>query len=183
MCGVYTQAHWQNSVHQWSRRLGFNPRLSQPKIQKIVLYTSLLNTQHYKVWLKCKWSNPEKGVVPSSTPWFCSYWKKSFVPPSTTVSQLIYSHMYPQCVMGKLSSKLHKKKNNTDISLYQNYMKIPWNTIDKIYLKESPWATTTASRHLLWDIYIYILCILAANFPVRPILLKLTDRVWSWDFY
>ena len=37
-----------------------------PKTQKIVLDTTLLNTQHYK-------SNPGKGVVPSPTPWCNSY--------------------------------------------------------------------------------------------------------------
>ena len=31
---------------------------------KIVLYTSLLNTQHYKVGIKSKWSNPEKSNTP-----------------------------------------------------------------------------------------------------------------------
>ena len=34
------------------------------KTQKIVLDTSLLNTQDYKVRIKSKWSNPEKGVEP-----------------------------------------------------------------------------------------------------------------------
>ena len=34
------------------------------KTQKMVLDASLLNTQHYKVWLKVKWSNPRKGVAP-----------------------------------------------------------------------------------------------------------------------
>ena len=29
---------------------------------------SLLNIQHYKVRIKDKWSNPEKGVAPSPTP-------------------------------------------------------------------------------------------------------------------
>ena len=35
--------------------------------QKLVLDTSLLNTQHYKVLSRVKWSNPGKGVVPSPT--------------------------------------------------------------------------------------------------------------------
>ena len=48
-----------------------------PKTQKMVLDASLLNIQHYNVWIKGKWSNPRKGVVPSSTPWFSSYWKGS----------------------------------------------------------------------------------------------------------
>ena len=38
-----------------------------PKTQKIVLGASFLNTQHYKVWIKSKWSNPGKGVAPSPT--------------------------------------------------------------------------------------------------------------------
>ena len=32
----------------------------------MVLDATLLNTQHYKV--RIKWSNPGKGVAPSSTP-------------------------------------------------------------------------------------------------------------------
>ena len=35
------------------------------KTQKMVLDASLLNTQHYKVQIKDKWSNPEKGVAPT----------------------------------------------------------------------------------------------------------------------
>ena len=31
--------------------------------QKMVLDTSLLNTQHHKVWIKGMWSNLGKGVV------------------------------------------------------------------------------------------------------------------------
>ena len=46
-----------------------------PKIQKIVLDASLLNTQQYKVRIKSKLSNPGKGVVPFPTPWCGSYWK------------------------------------------------------------------------------------------------------------
>ena len=42
-----------------------------PKTQKMVLGVSLLNTQHYKVRIKGKWSIPGKGVAPSPTPW-CS---------------------------------------------------------------------------------------------------------------
>ena len=47
------------------------------KTQKMVLDASLLNTQHYKVWIKCKESNPGKGVAPSPTLRCCSYWKGS----------------------------------------------------------------------------------------------------------
>ena len=42
-----------------------------PKTQKIVLDASLLNTQHYKIWIK------GKGVVPFFPPWCSNYWKES----------------------------------------------------------------------------------------------------------
>ena len=36
-------------------RLGFNPRLNHTKdLKKMVLDAALLNTQHYKVWIKGK---------------------------------------------------------------------------------------------------------------------------------
>ena len=35
-----------------------------PKTQKMVLDAALLSTQHYKVRIKGKWSNPGKGVAP-----------------------------------------------------------------------------------------------------------------------
>ena len=45
----------------------FNTRLSHTKDSKMVLDDSLLNTQHYKVCIKGKWSNPVKGVAPFPT--------------------------------------------------------------------------------------------------------------------
>ena len=71
--------HWHNglSVRQWHTRLGFNPRSSNTKDSKMVLDASLLNTQHYKVRIKDKKSNPVKRVAPSPTPWCSSYWKGS----------------------------------------------------------------------------------------------------------
>ena len=47
------------------------------KTQKMVLESSLFNTQHYKVWIKDKWSTLEKGVAPFRILWYCSYWKRS----------------------------------------------------------------------------------------------------------
>ena len=38
-----------------------------PKTQKMILDASLLNTHHYKVWIKGKWTNPRKGIVPYPT--------------------------------------------------------------------------------------------------------------------
>ncbi len=50
--------------------LGSIPDHVIPKTLKMLLDTSLLNTQHYKVCIKGKWSNLGKEVVPSPTP-FC----------------------------------------------------------------------------------------------------------------
>ena len=38
------------------------------KTQKMVLDAALLNTQHYKVRIKCKVENRGNGVAPSPTP-------------------------------------------------------------------------------------------------------------------
>ena len=43
----------------------------------MVLDVCLLNTQHNKVQIKSKWSNPGIEIVPSPTPWCSSYWKGS----------------------------------------------------------------------------------------------------------
>ena len=50
-----------------------------PKIQKMILDTSLLNTQHYKVRIKDKWNNRGKGVAPSPTPQRRSYWSDNWL--------------------------------------------------------------------------------------------------------
>ena len=55
--------------------LGSIPGRVIPKTQKMVLDAILLNTQHYKVLSRVKWSNPGKGVTPSPTPWCSSYRK------------------------------------------------------------------------------------------------------------
>ena len=34
-----------------------------PKTQEMILDATLLNTQHYKVRIKVKWSDPGKGVA------------------------------------------------------------------------------------------------------------------------
>ena len=50
-----------------------------------VLDVSLFNTQHYKVWIKGKWSKPGKGVAAPSIPQCSNYWKESL-----SVSKLTY---------------------------------------------------------------------------------------------
>ena len=47
-----------------------------PKTLKVVLDTSLFNTQQYKVRIKIKVEQPGKGVAPSLKPRCCSYWKR-----------------------------------------------------------------------------------------------------------
>ena len=56
---------------------GLIPGRVIPKTKNMVLDASLFNTQHYKVWIKGKQNNPEKGVVLSPTPHCSSYWKVS----------------------------------------------------------------------------------------------------------
>ena len=58
-----------NGLGDW----GSIPGRVIPKTQKMVLDATLLNTQHYKVRSRVKWSNTGKGVVPSPTPWCSSY--------------------------------------------------------------------------------------------------------------
>ena len=48
-----------------------------PKTEKMVLDASLLNAQQYKVRIKGNWSNPGKGVTPSTKPRYRSNRKGS----------------------------------------------------------------------------------------------------------
>ena len=57
--------------------LGSIPGRVIPKTQKMVLDASLLNIQHYKVWIKGKVEQSREGVAPSPTPWCSSYRKGS----------------------------------------------------------------------------------------------------------
>ena len=44
----------ENKAISSLRILGFNLRLSYQRLKKLVLDASLLNTQHYKAWIKGK---------------------------------------------------------------------------------------------------------------------------------
>ena len=57
--------------------LGSIPGRVIPKTRKKVLDASLLNTQHYKVWIKGKVEQSREGVAPSPTHWCSSYRKGS----------------------------------------------------------------------------------------------------------
>ena len=74
--------HWaigiMVSVHQWSRRAGFNPRLSHTKDSKIwYLMLPCLTLSIIRYGSRRKWSNPRKGVAPSPTPQCSRYGKGS----------------------------------------------------------------------------------------------------------
>ena len=60
-----------------------------PKTEKMVLDAALLNTQHYKVKIKVKVSNPGNGVAPSPTPW-CSSYRRGNLPFILDYSHQLY---------------------------------------------------------------------------------------------
>ena len=59
--------------------LGSIPGRVIPKTLKIVIDTSLLNTQQYKVRITGNMEQSWKGVAPSPTPRCSSYWKGSLL--------------------------------------------------------------------------------------------------------
>ena len=81
------------------------------KTQKMVLDSSLLNTQHYKVQIKRKWSNPGKRIVPSLKLHCSSYWKGNlwvtlnygrptyiFIMPIIINTKTLYQYLCPSLV-------------------------------------------------------------------------------------
>ena len=73
---------------------GSIPSLVIPKTQKMVRVASLLNTQHYKVWIDGKWNNPGKGVGPSPSPQCSSYWKGSLWVAIDSSRLTIFTHTH-----------------------------------------------------------------------------------------
>ena len=88
------------------------------KTQKMILDAFLLNTQHYKVQIKGKWSTPGKGVMPSNTPWYSNIWKGShwvsldyhhhLVPPAR-ISLTFSHHSSLSFIASGRSSVLHPR--------------------------------------------------------------------------
>ena len=74
---IYRPVHWHNVPMVLETRVQSQVESIQRLKKKMVLDTSLFNTQHYKVGIKGKSSNPGKGVAPSRTPRCSSYWKVS----------------------------------------------------------------------------------------------------------
>ena len=54
--------YWHNdlSVRKLLEDRGSIPDQVIPKTKNIIIDASLLNTQHYKAWIKTKWRNPGK---------------------------------------------------------------------------------------------------------------------------
>ena len=78
--------------------LGSIPGRLIPKTQKMVLDSSLLNTQHYKVRIKGKVEQSREGVAPSPTPWCSSYRKGSLRLWSPTFYIYIYIYILFVCL-------------------------------------------------------------------------------------
>ena len=86
-----------------------------PKTQKMVLDTFLLNNQHYKVWVKGKWNNPGKRVVPSLHHDVVAYEKRAFGSPLTTVAKFTYISINFNWTFIDTNSEI--KKNHTAIKI------------------------------------------------------------------
>ena len=84
--------HWlyESSVLQCSGRLRFNPSSSHTKTQKMVLDSTLLNTQHYKVQIKGKGINTGKKYHPPLHLGVVAKEKGAFGSPSTEVIKFTY---------------------------------------------------------------------------------------------
>ena len=72
----------------------------------MVLDTSLLNTQQYKVCIKGKVSNPGKVVAPSPTSQCSSYWKGSFLA-TLGYGRQLYFYLYIQGSLNKFPDFFH----------------------------------------------------------------------------
>ena len=72
----------------WPKGRDSIPGRVLPKTQRLVLDSSLLNTQPYTVQIKGKWSNTGKLLAPLTSP-CSSYWNTSL-----RVAQLVYIYIY-----------------------------------------------------------------------------------------
>ena len=75
------------------QKFGFNPWSSHTKDSKTALAATLLNTQHYKVRNKVKWSNPGKEYHTPLHLGVVAIEKEAFGSPSTTVTNLLTLRM------------------------------------------------------------------------------------------
>ena len=122
----------KQDIHLSLSDLGSIPGRVIPKTLKMVLDTSLLNTQQYKVWIEGKVEQSWEGVVPSPTPWCSSYGKGSLL---VALDYSCQHYFYLHCFLFKIL----KNKKKLVFSV-----KLKWNTIIYRYI------------HQYYHIYIYI---------------------------
>ena len=144
------------------RNLGSMPGQVIPKTQKndtMVLNGSLFNTQHYKVQIKGKWSNQEKGMAPSLIPQYSSYWKGS-LHVVLNYSQPIYLSLM-HCETQVLPYFGYVRHNSTVLAAFAKVMKLTshigvWNAqLTKCYLQDLPlwletWLNSMFSLSWVW---------------------------------
>ena len=83
------------SVHQWTGRLGFNPRSSHTRLKKKwYLMAPCLTLSIIRCRSRVKWRNPGKGVIPFPTPQCSSYCKGSFQVTLNYGHQLYFLSIY-----------------------------------------------------------------------------------------
>ena len=159
----------------------------------MVLDVSLLNTQHYKVWIKDKWSNPGKGVASSSTPWCWSYCKGNLqvIFDYGRPTYLIYIYIYIYITIIKYSKIL---KMNLQPGISMMWLTTIHPTIDfvklgyELFFYILKYFIFVILWHLLWTFSVFLnFCVLSpveifAGFTIVLNLIK-KFMVFSNDIY
>ena len=95
------------------------------KTQKMLLDTSLLRTQHYKVLFKGKVEQSVKGVIPSSTPQ-CSSYRKGSLQVTLDYCRQFYFFVYSQL---NVKTVLFEMIQLSISSQFQCQKTVPFQTI------------------------------------------------------
>ena len=85
--------------------LGSIPGRVIPKTQKMVLDASLLNTQHYKVWIKGKVEQSRERISALSPTHWCSSYRKGSFRVTLDYGRQLYLLTYMYIYMSLISSK------------------------------------------------------------------------------
>ena len=117
----------------------------------MVLDTSLLNTQYYKILIKDKWSNPRKRVLPSPTSRSRSYWRES-LQVTLDYSRPTYNYIYIY-ILGKIKRKEKKKGRKSSIN-----MALPGS------------ASTGSGTHLFQSSFSSSLAVLSSTICGKPLI-------------
>ena len=104
------QLLWNRMVRAFANGLGDQGLIPS----RVILKTQkkkghMLNTQHYMIRSKGKWTNPGKGVTPSSTLQCSSYWKGSFLVALDYCRPTQHTQIYIcVCVCARACALVHK---------------------------------------------------------------------------